>query len=150
MGGLRRPKIKGCAKRGFAREGGFPNDSGNFLPDLREILSMAAPGGSAPAGEAYSGPKNRMLNIQGISPMVDEGLLTEIFGAFGAIVSCKIVHETTGVVGYADFSDYASARLPPPPLSATPPLVSYMTICIPRQCCHPGRGSRATHRPWTS
>lgn len=57
-----------------------------------------------------SGPTNRTINVQGISPMVDEMLLGEIFGAFGQLTSCRIVRDPTGVVGYCDFVDYASAR----------------------------------------
>ena len=44
------------------------------------------------------------------SPMVDEALLGEIFGAFGQLVTCKIVRDANGVHGYCDFADYTSAR----------------------------------------
>jgi hypothetical protein len=42
--------------------------------------------------------------------MVDETLLAEIFGAFGQLVTCKIVRDSAGVHGYCDFADYTSAR----------------------------------------
>jgi hypothetical protein len=42
--------------------------------------------------------------------MVDETLLGEIFGAFGQLMSCKIVRDSAGVHGICDFADYTSAR----------------------------------------
>lgn len=44
------------------------------------------------------------------SPMVDEALLAEIFGAFGQLLTCKIVRDSAGVHGYCDYADYNSAR----------------------------------------
>ena len=44
------------------------------------------------------------------SPMVDEALLGEIFGAFGELTTCKIVRDSAGVKGFCEFVDYTSAR----------------------------------------
>ena len=57
-----------------------------------------------------SGPQNKSLHVAGISPLVDETLLAEIFGAFGAIASCRIIRDASGVHGLCDFVDYHSAR----------------------------------------
>ena len=57
-----------------------------------------------------AGPQNKTLHVAGISPVVDEPLLAEIFGAFGAITSCRIIRDAAGVHGYCDFADYNSAR----------------------------------------
>jgi hypothetical protein len=57
-----------------------------------------------------SGPQNKTLHVAGISPVVDELLLAEIFGAFGVVSSCRIVRDAAGVHGYCDFADYHSAR----------------------------------------
>ena len=43
------------------------------------------------------------------SPMVDEALLAEIFGAFGQLLTCKIVRDSAGVHGFCDYADYNSA-----------------------------------------
>ena len=48
-------------------------------------------------------------SIVSCSPMVDEQLLGEIFGAFGELITCKIVHDSAGVHGHCDYADFTSA-----------------------------------------
>jgi len=72
--------------------------------------------GRARAGAAHRGPQaarrwrsRRCVRLLR-SPMVDEALLAEIFGAFGQLTTCKIVRDSAGVHGFCDFVDYTSAR----------------------------------------
>ena len=66
-------------------------------------------------GQDAKGPDAHVWHSRGCSwrprsPMVDEALLGEIFGAFGELTTCKIVRDSAGVKGFCEFADYTSAR----------------------------------------
>ncbi|EKX41468.1 hypothetical protein GUITHDRAFT_141953 [Guillardia theta CCMP2712] len=55
--------------------------------------------------------ENRCLHVTGLSPLVDETLLSSIFGAFGQLTSCRIIPDANGIHGYCDFADFSSASV---------------------------------------
>lgn len=69
------------------------------------------PGEGPPRGPEAAGQRRSHGCMRWLrSPMVDEALLAEIFGAFGQLTTCKIVRDSAGVHGFCDFVDYTSAR----------------------------------------